>query len=84
MNRVTLTRLLEDTVKAVKLHETCLKKLEDFCEKNWHTTFHEIQSDMEIKGDHIVEWLDYGNGSVNVDAFIEFMNEHSNDQMEKS
>lgn len=83
MNRVTLEKLLKDCVSKVNESERALKRLDDFCEKNWGATFHELQSDMDVKGDHIVEWLNYGNGTAKVDDFIKFMNENSNDIVEK-
>lgn len=77
MNKETLENLLKDCVSKVNESERALKRLDDFCETNWGTTFHEVQSDMEVKGDHIVEWLNYGNGSADVEAFIKFMDENT-------
>lgn len=82
MNRVKLEQLLKECVKKVNESEKALSQLDNFCEKQWHTTFSELQSDMYVQGDHIVEWLMYGNGSANVEDFIKFMNENSDDQME--
>ena len=84
MNKKRLEILLNKTVNAVKAHESALSSLEDFCEKEWGTTFHEIQSDMDVKGDHIVEWLDYGNGTVDVQSFIKFMEEHSQKTIDRN
>ena len=77
MNRVKLEQLLKECVKKVNESETALSQLDNFCEKQWHATFSELQSDMDVQGDHIVEWLMCGNGSADIDAFIKFMNEYT-------
>lgn len=75
MNPVTLEKLLIAQVDSVRQTEATLKKLDVFCDKNWGLTFHDALDVDGMQGDHIVEWLDYGNANVNLNEFIKFMDE---------
>jgi len=72
MNKVTLEKLLKARVDAINKAEETLTKLDEFCDKNWGFKFHDAGL-LGDSGDHIVEWLNYGNSSPDVDGFIKFM-----------